>query len=63
MSFDYKNVNPINDYRNIPIVSGIETADNNHRHPKGKSASRSTRMFGIEQNKLTQRTVSGNAKK
>lgn len=63
MSFDDKNISKAKEYRNLPIVPGIETADNNHRHPKAKSAARTTRMFEIHNNQLETRSVSGNAKK
>lgn len=62
MSFDEKNVSKAKDYRSLPVVPGVETANNNHRNPRGKSATRSTRMVEIHNNQLEVRKVSGNAK-
>lgn len=62
MSFDNKNISKAKDYRSLPVVPALEVAGSNHRNPRGKSASRSTRMFEIHNNNLEVRKVSGNAK-
>lgn len=62
MSMDWKAGDPGKDYRkNVPIVSAEEHSCKNHR-PRGKAASRSTRMFEVRNNQLETRSVSGNVK-